>query len=247
MPSTVRAALDFLRIPERHRYGSHASQRADLYLPSGGGPHRVAVVIHGGSWRSRYGKAVMKPFCGELARRGLAAWNIEYRRVGDGGGWPMTFDDVAAAIDQLPEVASGRLDLDDVRLYGHSAGGHLALWAAGRKDSGVRFGRVLAAAAPSNLVVAGEAAHDLMGGRPEEVPERYAEGDPMQRLPLGIPVRLVHGAEDRTVPVKRSHRFAEAARAAGDEVELVEPSPGHHRIHLDPRSAAFEAAAEFLV
>jgi acetyl esterase/lipase len=239
---TLRALL---RRPERHRYGSdHRVQAADLYLPSGDGPHPVAVVLHGGNWRAKYGKIVTKPIAVDLARRGVAAWNVEYRRVGrgQGGGWPATFDDVAAAIDLLPSIARGRLDLGDVRAVGHSAGGQLALWAASRGG----IGRVAALAAPVDLRAAGADARALMGGSPDEVPERYAAADPMQLVPLGVPTLLVHGADDATVPVKRSRRYAEAARAAGDQVELLEPVPGHHRIHIDPRSSAWRAAAEFL-
>ncbi len=220
-------------------------QVADLYLPAGDVPHPVVVVLHGGSWRARYGKIVMAAACADLAARGAAVWNVEYRRVGrgQGGGWPATFDDVAAAIDFLPSVARGRLLLDDVRVVGHSAGGQLAIWAASR--GGIT--RVAALAAPLDLGVAGADIQALLGGSPDEVPERYAAADPMQLLPLGIPTLLVHGEEDATVPVVRSRRYAEAARAAGDQVELVEPVPGHHRVYLDPRSGAWKSAAEWLV
>ena len=234
-----------LRRPERHRYGStHRVQRADLYLPRGEGPHPVVVVIHGGNWRARYSKLVTKPISVDLARRGVAAWNIEYRRVGrgQGGGWPATFDDVAAAVDLLPSLADGRFDLSDVRAVGHSAGGQLALWAASR--GGIT--RVAALAAPCNLLTTQADGAALMGGTPDEVPERYSLADPMQLLPLGIPTLLVHGAEDATVPVKRSRLYAEAARAAGDVVELIEPVPGEHRVHIDPRSTSWHSTADFL-
>ena len=246
MPSTVRSALGLLTVPERHRYGSHREQRADLYLPRGAGPHRVVVAIHGGYWQARWGKVVMKAACADLARRGVAAWNIEYRRLGRGGGWPETFEDVDAAIDHLAEVADGRLVLDDVSVVGHSAGGQLALWSASRRGARVPIRRAVAQAPVCNLAVAGPAAHDLMGGSPADVPERYATADPMQLIPAPVPVRLVHGAEDATVPVRRSREYLQAARAAGADVELVEPSPGGHRVHPDPRSAAWAAAVEFL-
>src|SRR4051794_3786670 len=206
---------DLFRRPERHRYGSdHRVQRADLYLPRGEGPHAVVVVLHGGNWRGRYGELVTKPISVDLARGGVAAWNVEYRRVGrgQGGGWPATFDDVAAAIDLLPRISRGRLDLGDVRVVGHSAGGQLALWAASRGG----ISRVAALAAPCDLRAAGRDARALRGGSPDEVPGRYAAADPMQLLPLGVPTLLVHGVEDATVPVKRSRRYADAARAAGD-------------------------------
>jgi pimeloyl-ACP methyl ester carboxylesterase len=97
-----------------------------------------------------------------------------------------------------------------------------------------------------DLASAGGAARELMGGGPDDVPERYALADPMQLVPLGVPILLVHGAEDATVPVKRSRRFADAARAAGDDVTLVEPNPGGHRMHIDPRSEAWELAARWI-
>ena len=96
-----------------HRYGAERSQRAELHMPTGQGPHPVMVLIHGGSWQVRYGKIVMRGLAGDLMRRGWAVWNIEYRRVGDGGGWPATFLDVAAALDQVPQL-DAPLDLDRV-------------------------------------------------------------------------------------------------------------------------------------
>ena len=204
-------------------------------------------MIHGGFWRARYGKAVTRAVSADLARQGRAAWNIEYRRLGrgQGGGWPATFDDVAAAIDRLAERADPRLDLDDVSLVGHSAGGQLAIWAAARSDSLVKVRRVVAQAAPCDLRAAG-AAVQLLGGTPEQEPERYALANPMELLPVGVPVLLVHGEEDATVPVIRSRNFAEAARRAGDQVTLIEPEPGGHRTHIDPRTAAWQAAADWL-
>ncbi|MEA2386973.1 MAG: hypothetical protein QOJ22_1147 [Thermoleophilaceae bacterium] len=248
MPSAVRIALDVLSLPERHSYGPDRYNRADLYLPAGDGPHPAAVVIHGGYWQAKYGKAIMKPVCADLARRGVAAWNIEYRRLGrgQGGGWPATFDDVANAIDHLAEAGAGRLQLDDVAVVGHSAGGQLALWAAARDDARVPIRRVVAQAAVCDLAAAGDVARDLIGGPPERFPDRWQAADPMRHIPLAVPVRLIHGAEDATVPVRRSRRYYEAARAAGAPVELIEPSPGGHRVHIDPRSAAWEAAAEFV-
>ena len=249
MPSTLSVLRRAAARPERHSYGrDHRVQKCELWLPRGAGPHPVVVVIHGGYWRAKYGKFVMRPVCGDLVRRGFAAWNIEYRRMGrgQGGGWPATFDDVAAAVDLLPEASRGRLDLTRVSLFGHSAGGQLALWAAARRDSAVQVDQVVAAAAVCDMRAAGAVCGELLGGSPEEVPERWAAVDPMALVPLGVPIRLVHGAEDATVPVKRSRRFLEAARAAGDDAELVEPVPGSHRSVVDPRTPAWEACAAFL-
>jgi len=205
------------------------------------------VVIHGGFWRAKYGKRVSRAIAADLARRGRAAWNIEYRRIGrgQGGGWPATFDDVAAAIDLLAQRADPRLDLHDVSAIGHSAGGQLALWAATRRNGALTLRRVVAQAAPCDLRAAG-AAHELLGGTPDEMPDRYAQANPMELVPIGVPVLLVHGEEDETVPVRRSREFAEAARAAGDDVTLIEPLPGGHRTHIDPRTAAWRAAADWL-
>jgi acetyl esterase/lipase len=206
-------------------------------------------MLHGGYWRARYSKRLMKAASADLARRGVAAWNVEYRRIGrgQGGGWPATLDDVGAAIDHLAEVGRGRLDLSaGVTAVGHSAGGQLALWSASRGDALVPVRRVVAQAAVCNLAVAGEPAWEFMGGSPGEVPERYDAADPMRLLPLGVPTLLVHGAEDETVPVERSREYFAAARAAGDPVELVEPVPGGHRVHPDPRTDAWRVAAEWV-
>jgi acetyl esterase/lipase len=249
VPSTARVLLDFLARPERHRYGSHRWARADLHLPDGPGPFPVVVLLHGGYWRAKYSKRTMKTAAADLARRGLAAWNVEYRRVGrgQGGGWPATLEDVSAAIDHLALLDDARLDIaDGVAAIGHSAGGQLALWAVSREEPKVRVSRVVAQAAVCNLTAAGDAVWDFLGGTPQQVPERYDFADPMRLLPLGVPALLVHGAEDETVPVQRSRDYAAAARAAGDDVTLVEPVPGGHRIHPDPRSEAWRVAAEWV-
>jgi acetyl esterase/lipase len=252
----LRIARSTLRRPaSRHRYGEHPQQCCDLYQPAAGGPHPVAILLHGGYWQGPYTKLVMQPLCHDLARRGYAAWNVEYRRLGsDGGGWPQTFDDVAAAIDLLAELTDARLDLERVVLVGHSAGGQLALWAAGRRELPaaapgaapvVTAARVLALAAVSDLPRAGDPAVKLLGGSPSEVPERWAQADPMRRIPLGVPVGLVHGTRDATVGVQRSRDYAAAAEAAGAPVTLIE-THGDHRALIDPGSDSWKAAAGWL-
>ena len=248
-PSRARVALDVLRGGRRHSYAGHRWARCELHRPRGAGPFPVAVVIHGGSWHAGYGKVLMRPVCRDLVRRGWAAWNIEYRRLGgrQGGGWPATFDDVATAIDALPG-ADERLDLDRVVFLGHSAGGHLALWAAGTtaRAPELRPAAVVAQAPMADLERGdGPLVHALLGGTPAEQPERYAQANPARQVPLRMPELLVHGADDATVGVQQSRRYAAAARAAGGAVELVEP-PGRHRDHIDPRSPAWAAAAERL-
>jgi acetyl esterase/lipase len=249
MAGSAGIVLDLFAHSEHHRYGASKQNRCDLYVPRDGeGPFPVVVLLHGGYWRATYGKVVMKPLAADLVRRGYAAWNVEYRRIGrrQGGGYPMTFEDVANGIDLLASLDDPRLDLDDVTLIGHSAGGHLALWAASREDSAITFKRVIVQAPITNLVATGQAAWDLMGGEPRTHPERYAASDPMQLLPLPIPVAIVHGNDDATIPVQRSREYVAAAAEAGGEVELLEPSPCGHRSHIDPRSAAWRAAVEWL-
>jgi acetyl esterase/lipase len=262
--ANARLILDFLRRGRTHRYGPHRSQRAELHLPAGEGSHPVMVVIHGGSWQARYGKVVMRGLVGDLVRRGWAVWNIEYRRVGDGGGWPATFADVAAAIDHLTDV-DAPLDLARVCVLGHSAGGHLALWAAsrGKLPAGVPghvplsppvpLRHVFVQAGVCDLASAyrrwrGGAARALMGGGPEELPDRYAAADPIALVPADVPVLLVHGVPDEVVSVKLSRSYAAAARAAAGTVELVElvGEAGRHRAHLDPRGAAWAAVTQRL-
>jgi acetyl esterase/lipase len=259
----TRFLLDLLARPQSHHYGEHSSQRADLHLPARPGPHPVVVVIHGGSWAARYGKIIMRPIACDLARRGWAVWNIEYRRIGrgQGGGWPATFADVAAAVDQLGRL-DAPLDLERVVGLGHSAGGQLALWAAGRDklprgapgaDPAVVFAAVVSQAGVNDLGGAyaqtpGGAVGILMGGSPADRPERYAIADPILAVPLPIPVLLVHGTEDQTVSVRRSRDYAAAARAAGGSVDLVEISgeAGEHRRHIEPGGEAWAPVPPWL-
>lgn len=262
--SRGRLILDVLKRGRTFSYGHDRSQRADLYLPQGPGPHPVMVVIHGGSWQARYGRVVMRALIGDLVRRGWAAWNIEYRRVGNGGGWPQTFADVAAAIDHLSEL-DAPLDLDRVEVLGHSAGGHLALWAASREklpagspgfvagSPRVRLRRAISQAGVCDLEGAfrrwrGGAVLALMGGSPEQMPESYGVADPLRLAPASMPVLLVHGTSDETVSVKLSRAYEQAARAGGGEVELVEieGQAGRHRAHIDPRGVAWAAVVQRL-
>ncbi len=176
--------------PVRITYGEQPQQFADLYLPADEATPPVVVLIHGGFWRAQYGLDLMVPLAENLAADGYAVWNIEYRRVGQpGGGWPGTLDDVAAAVDHLTAVTPEHpLDLDRVAIVGHSAGGHLALWAAGRPAIaagdpgadpsvvpviGIGQGPVVGLSKAAERLLGSGAAIDFLGGTPEQVPERY--------------------------------------------------------------------------
>jgi acetyl esterase/lipase len=231
-----------------HRYGPDPSQVGDLHLPDGRGPWPVAVVMHGGFWRERYDRSLMDAVCADLAAHGRAAWNLEYRRIAGGrGGWPATFDDVAAGIDFLADLqaAGTPIDTGHVVTIGHSAGGHLALWAASRDRPRVPVTAAVGQAAVSDLARASRlglsdgAADELMGGPPDRVPERYAAASPSERLPLGVPTLLVHGGRDDTVPVQLSRDLQAAAIAAGDDCELVVIGGDGHYEHLDPATSAW--------
>jgi acetyl esterase/lipase len=240
-------------VPETHRYGPDPSQVADLHLPEGEGRWPVAVVIHGGYWRARYDRTLMDAVCADLAGHGWAAWNLEYRRIGAGGtgGWPQTFDDVAAGIDHLALV-DAPIDRGRVCAIGHSAGGDLALWAAARGQYQVPVHRVVGQAAVSDLRAAARlglsdgAAIELLGGTPDEVPERYAAASPAELLPFGVPVLLVHGARDDTVPLAFSVELHAAALAAGDVCDLVVGEHDGHFEHIDPASAAWATVRTWL-
>jgi acetyl esterase/lipase len=219
-----------------HSYGDDPSQFGEL---SGEGP--VAVLIHGGFWRDRYDLRLMDPLVDDLVGRGWAAWNIEYRRLGSGGGVPETLDDVAAAIDCLAE-----LDVDRSRVVaiGHSAGGHLAAWAATREDPRVAVTAVVSQAGVLDVRRAWEL------GLSDDVAREFLRGDignaalasPIERLPLGVPALLVHGAQDDTVPLEISERFA---RESGASL-VVEPEEGHFG-HLDPGNPMWQAVIKWLL
>jgi dipeptidyl aminopeptidase/acylaminoacyl peptidase len=231
-------------------------QVADLGLPQGPGPHPVAVLVHGGFWRVPYRRDQMEPLAADLRHRGWATWNVEYRAMGPrwrggGGGWPVTCEDVAAAVDRLAGV-DAPLDLARVVAIGHSAGGHLALWAAGRRDARVPLagavgqGAVCDLERGARLQLSRGVVQDFCGGEPEEAPEAYRGADPVARVPAGIPQLLVHGDRDPNVPVELATSYAAAARAAGDDVTLVvRPGEGHFE-HLDPTSMAWRAVTDWL-
>jgi acetyl esterase/lipase len=207
---------------ERIAYGDDPSQFVELSRGEGRG---TVVLLHGGFWRARVGLDHIAPVAEDLHARGFTVWNLEYRRVGQ-APWPATLDDVAAAVALVdpPFV-----------VVGHSAGGHLATWVASRAPvrGVVSLAGVLLLADAARDGVGGTAVPDLVGGMPDELPERYAEADPSARLPLGVPVRAVHAPADDRVPIAISRRYVELARAAGDDAAFVEVC-GDHFTLVDP-------------
>ncbi len=231
-----------------HRYGPHRSNVAELFLPAGAGPHPVCVLVHGGCWRQRYDRHLMDALADDLAARGWAAWNVEYRRVGlhAGGGWPETGADIAAAIDHLAGL-DAPLGLSRVAAVGHSAGGHLALWAAQRAGADVPLTAVVGQAAVSDLEAAsaqgvcGGMVERLLGGPPARAADQYRAASPARHLPLRVPALLVHGDRDDTVPVEMSRDFAAAAGC-----DLAELAGDGHYEHLESGSRAWATVVEWL-
>jgi len=235
-------------------YGPDSLQFGDLRLPQAAGPHPVAIVIHGGFWRARYGLEYAGHMCVAFARIGIASWNLEYRRLGNpGGGWPNTFLDVAQGADHVRELAKKYpLDLKRVISVGHSAGGHLAVWLAARPR--IQPGDPLAT--PDPIPIRGAApiagvvdlrrawelrlsdgvVGELMGGPPEKLAQRYHAGSPIELLPIGGHVRLLHGTEDSVVPIEISNSYQKAANRAGDDARLVVLPGADHFAPVDPRS-----------
>jgi acetyl esterase/lipase len=254
-PRDVQALLSELaewvasagRAPETHRYGPGPEHAADLLLPAGDGPHPVAVLLHGGFWRARFTRALMTALAVDLAGRGWASWNVEYRRVGSGGGVPETLDDVRAAIEALAGL-DAPLQRTRMAVVGHSAGGQLALCVADMPaiSAVVALAGVCDLTAAAQERIGEDATREFMGGPPAERPAAYRMADPLGLVPAGARVLLVHGRADDRVPPEQSRRYARAAAAAGGECELLELAGADHFTPIDPRTAAWGAVAERL-
>lgn len=223
------------------RYGDDAAQFGELSVPHGKA-RGIAVIIHGGFWRNKYTLVLGRPLAADLLERQWAVWNIEYRRVGTGGGWPATFNDVAAAIDALAAV--GDLDTSHVVAIGHSAGGLLATWATLRSTTVVSVDAVISQAGVLNV---GEAArqrigdgaiHDFLGDSVATVP------DPTLTPPK-VPVWCVHARDDEQVPFGQSESFVESAREQGSPAQLAEVAGGHFGM-IDPNHSAWHRTCEVL-
>ncbi|MFI0238279.1 alpha/beta hydrolase [Streptomyces sp. NPDC016845] len=255
-------------------YGDHPDQVVDLYAPRDGATGApLVVVLHGGAWRASFDRAHLSPFAGFLARRGFAVASVEYRRGRPlprqgakspvAGRWPETFDDVAAALDALPALVAEHLPSADARrtvVTGHSAGGHLALWAAARHvlpaDSPWRTPaapalRGVVALAPvadlglaQKLGLCGGAASELLGGEGELSEARLPYADPARLLPTGIATTLVQGRTDTTVPFAVAEAYADAAARAGEVVGVTFLEGVGHFPLIDPAADACAVVAE---
>lgn len=254
-------AEDYQRFPQTppdysYAYGDHPQQFGELYLPPLAARHPVIVLIHGGGYQAIYNLKPIGSVAKALAGQGFAVWNIEYRRKDAGGDYPRMFLDVAQAADYLYQIAdSHHLDLDRVIAVGHSAGGHLALWLAARHklpqssrlhlEGALPIQGVAALAAVADPILAFEqglcsdALPAVMGGRPQDVPIHYQHGSPAVLLPLAVPQTHILGSEDAKM-LDNVRPYTAAARALGDEVELIVlPQVGHFEI-VAPTSSAWQ-------
>ncbi|WFE19716.1 alpha/beta hydrolase [Solwaraspora sp. WMMD937] len=254
----IRHAVHRLRRPARRvAYGPDPEQWGELRLPADSSEVSakslpVAVLLHGGFWRSIWAADLMDALAVDLADRGYAAWNLEYRRP-DRHGWPATTADVAtglAVLANLPEltggaVPDGLLDLDRVAVFGHSAGGQLAVRLAA--DGGpvpvalaVSLAGVLDLAEGDRRQVGTGAVAAALGGDRDTVPQVYAASDPMARLPIGVPQLIVQGAGDDLDLIDFNRRYVAAARAAGEDPGWLE-QPGDHFSVIDPAAPIWQA------
>lgn len=223
------AGIDVETVP----YGDHADQVMDVRRPAGDACGTV-LVLHGGFWRAPFTRLNTVALATALTLRGWVTVNAEYRRGGP-GAWREMLDDVRAAAEKAgPDVT-----------IGHSAGGHLALWAAARTRvaRAVALGGVCDLRAAAAAGLGAGATQELLGGEPGDVPDAYAAADPVALLPLGAAQVLVHGTDDDRVPLENARGYAALARAAGDDCALVELQGVDHFDVIDPRHACFEAVA----
>ena len=262
----LMTARDLVAIPSsppdaRVAYDDDSSQFGELRIPASSGPHPLVVLIHGGCFKAAYASlSDLRAMADSLKADGIASWNVEYRRLGQsGGGWPGTYLDVGRAVDHVRSLAPQyHLDLGRVVIVGHSAGGHLAMWAGARS----RLATTSSLYAPNPLAIRGvvdlagpvdmsanvqgyealcgdTVITSLLGGTPAQVPERYAQASAIKLLPLGVPQVLVLGTREEFVPLPFAEAYVRAARLAGDSIRLlVIPGVGHFEI-ASPRSSTW--------
>lgn len=226
-------------------YGTDPNQFGEIRVPKTGSSFPLVINIHGGYWRAKYDLAHAGHLCAALTAKGLATWNLEYRRVGNpGGGWPGTFEDIRSAYRYVSQLAKKyNLNASKVVVMGHSAGGQLALCLAAHESSLTRvisLAGVVDLQQAYELHLSNDAVVSFLGGKPNEVPEHYHEADPMQRsLPRTTTQWLIHGATDTEVPSYFSRTYAEKKKPRGEDVHYLEISTAGHYDLIDPRSKAW--------
>lgn len=241
------------------RYGDDELRSGQLRMPRGKGPFPVAVIVHGGCWRADFETLLGTQAVAEaLTAKGIATWNIGYRRIGDvGAGWPGTFEDVSTGVDYLTVLSkSYPIDLSQVAIVGHSAGAHLAAWAASRGKLDTKWKpkvnpvSLVMIDGPASLApfvgidqqVCGQPVIvPLMGGTPTEKPSDYTAASPAEHLPLGMKQLLVQGM---FTPFMQP--YAEAARASGDAVEVLQTDPNDHFDMMTPGLPNGDKVIEFI-
>ncbi|MEJ6548989.1 MULTISPECIES: alpha/beta hydrolase family protein [unclassified Corynebacterium] len=235
---------------------------ADFYLPTGDHDEDtvpLVVFIHGGAWHG--GAPGSRHIAADLASRGLAVLNVEYRDVRNGGGWPQTFTDVADALDYVPSIDKRHpeITIDDETVVGHSAGAQLAAWAGTRGDletgelgADPKFtpNRVVSLSGPLDLVWAAEHGDDnivkAMKGTPAELPDRYDSIDPIQNINRHIPVVAVHGTKDTLVPPANSEHYVTAVTRDGGNAKLVMLRDEDHTSYLKNSSRHYDQVLEII-
>ena len=231
------------RVPNAvDRYAPGPDHVIDLYLPPGSEPAPVIVLAHGGYWQ--FDRRPCRLLAGALADDGFIVVLPEYRLTGRGGGWPQSYRDIRAAINHLPELLAQLAQPNpvDIVLVGHSAGGHMAMWLARRADLPAEITRVVALAPAADLRSMYEhhlndaAMNALMGGSPQQVPDRYAAADALTGTATDLPITVLHGADDEVIPVEMSRALT------GVEYREL-PGIGHFDI-IDPRTSAYSAVLE---
>ena len=242
--AVVHATVTETRVPyATSTIGDPSQNYGDLYLPAGAqrtDSIPLVVLIHGGGWRAKYHASSFDGLSRTLAERGVAVYNIEYRRVGSGGGWTHTFSDVVDAYNSIPDLIAAypQLSSQNVIAVGHSAGAQLAVWAATDRRDNVALGipettfrpeAVISLAGPLDLVHAFKADHNaaeqVLGGTPEQQAERYTAVDPIQNIDPTVPVLAVAGTADATVSPTQSTAYV-AAVDRDHGVATLELIPG---------------------
>lgn len=231
-------------------YGPAPSQFAQLFRPVGQGPFPVVVLVHGGCWTVAFGGITqMRSVAGALVEQGIAVWNVEYRRVDeDGGGYPGTYQDMHAALDSLQQHASQyQLDTSRIVAMGHSAGGQLVQWIAGRSKIAPSSPLFRANLLPVNNIISLGGLADLrheqnliksscerdivqLAGRPSaERPDIYSDTNAADLLPNGARTVLITGQLDTISPPRVAHDYAAKATKAGDHAQvLILPGASHY-------------------